>query len=118
MFSVAFACSVATITAPNAFTCSDRTHVELAAVKPVHGDAPSILVSKKLRCQGFDSRGAGRLIATCRFADGRDVGCALVSKGVVTEVARQQRRYELPSCALREALRKSRGATSTTGISG
>ena len=108
MFLVAFACSVATVTSPNSFKCSDRTHVELAAVKPAHGDdAPNILVSKKLRCRGFDSRGGERLIATCRFPDGRDVGCALVSRGVLTEVVRKQRRYELPSCALREALRKS-----------
>lgn len=108
MFLVAFACSVATVTSPNSFLCSDHTHVELAAVKAARNDeAASILRAKKLRCQGFDSRGAERLIATCRFADGRDVGCALVSQGVVTEVARKQRRYELPSCAVRAALRKS-----------
>ena len=106
MFLVAFVCSVTSITSANSFKCGDRTHVELAAVKPARGDKPpTTLLSKKLRCQGFDSRGPKRLIATCRFADGRDVGCALVGQGIVTEVARKQRRYELPSCAFRAALK-------------
>ena len=80
--------------------------MQLAAVRPVVATAanPEALVAQTLRCQGFDTKGAGQLIATCRFVGGADVGCAMVEKGLATEVADKQRRYELPSCAKRAEL--------------
>ncbi len=107
MFLIAFTCAVASVSSASTFQCSDRTQVELAAVRPVAAAAasPQMLVARKLRCQGFDSKGAGQLIATCRFVDGADVGCALVAGGAATEIADKQRRYELPTCAQRVALR-------------
>jgi endonuclease YncB( thermonuclease family) len=107
MFLIAFTCAVASVSSASTFQCSDRTHVQLAAVRPVvaAGAVPETLVAQTLRCQGFDTKGAGQLIATCRFVGGADVGCAMVDKGLATEVAHKQRQYELPSCAQRAALR-------------
>jgi hypothetical protein len=106
MFLIAFTCAVASVSSASTFQCSDRTHVQLAAVRPVSPATvnPETLVAQKLRCQGFDSKAAGQLIATCRFVGGQDVGCALVDKGLLTEVANKQKKYELPTCAQRAAL--------------
>ena len=107
MFLIAFTCAVASVSSPSTFQCSDRTQVELAAVRPVAaaGSSPNTLIAQKLRCQGFDSKAAGQLVATCRFVGGKDVGCALVEQGLAREVAHKQRKYELPTCAERAALK-------------
>lgn len=108
MFLVAFTCAVASVSSASNFQCTDRTHVQLAAVKPIAAEAtPATLLGQKLQCQGFDSKRPGHLIATCRIVGGRDVGCLLVDKGMLAEVVDKQRKYELPSCAERAALRKS-----------
>jgi hypothetical protein len=106
MFLIAFTCAVASVSSANNFRCSDNTRVQLAAVKPIAAEEPpATLLGQKLRCQGFDSNGPGKLIATCRIVGGADVGCLLVDKGLLAEVADKQRKYELPSCAQRAALR-------------
>ena len=107
MFLIAFTCAVASVSSASTFQCSDRTHVQLAAVRPVMaaGAGPRTLIAQKLRCQGFDSKMPGQLIATCRFVGGKDVGCAMVEQGLAREVAHKQRRYELPTCAERAAIK-------------
>lgn len=108
MFLISFACSVAAITSPTSFRCGDHTHVQLAAVRPnARGSGlPNTLVAERLRCQGFDSKNAGELIATCRFQSGDDVACNLVTKGIAQEIPGKQRRYELPSCREREMMKR------------
>lgn len=101
MFLVAFACTVTSIEAANSFQCSNRTVVQLAAVHPASAVVPTMLLGRKLTCQGFDSARPGQLIATCRFKSGRDVACALVDRGILGEVADKQRQYALPNCAER-----------------
>ncbi len=105
MFLLAFICAVTSVSAPGTFRCSDHTRVQLAAVRPVaRGQVSAALVAQTLRCQGFDSKGPGHLIATCRFSSGEDVGCSLVRDGIVAEDLRKQRHYELPTCDERAAL--------------
>jgi hypothetical protein len=109
MFLIAFTCAVASVSSANNFQCTDRTRVQLAAVKPLAvEESPGMLTGQKLRCQGFDSKGPGHLIASCRFVGGGDVACSLVDRGLLAEVADKQRKYELPSCAQRAALRGAR----------
>jgi hypothetical protein len=110
MFLIAFTCSVASMTSASAFQCSDRTNVQLAAIRPITSVvAPSnTLIAQRLKCQGFDSKGAGHLIATCRLPTGEDLGCALVNKGLANEVVQKQRQYELPTCRERAAPRKTK----------
>ena len=107
MFLIAFTCSVASITSASTFQCSDRVHVQLAAVRPAMAATagPNPLLAQRLRCQGFDSKTPGQLVATCRFQSGEDVGCSLVSKGLASEDVNKQRKYELPTCGERAALR-------------
>ncbi|CAM3066797.1 hypothetical protein SPAN111604_02050 [Sphingomonas antarctica] len=108
MFLIAFTCSVAAVTSAGSFQCTDSTRVQLAAVRPVvsASAAPVMLIAQKLRCQGFDSKVPGQLVATCRFQSGEDVGCSLVSQGVAREDANKQQRYDLPTCGERAEARR------------
>jgi hypothetical protein len=108
MFLIAFTCAVASVSSASSFQCSDKTQVQLAAVRaaaPVSLSVVSALNAQRLRCQGFDSNGPGHLIATCRFANGSFVGCTMVEKGLAVELPERQRHYGLPSCAQRAARR-------------
>ena len=110
MFLIAFTCSVASMTSASTFQCSDHTNVQLAAVRSI-AVAPSpanTLVAQRLQCQGFDSPGAARLVATCRFQSGEDVGCSLVRKGLAREDRPGLRQYKLPTCRERAEWRKTR----------
>jgi endonuclease YncB( thermonuclease family) len=56
-----------------------------------------LTLHRSLTCEPF-GKSYDRVVARCRFADGRDLACTIIAVGAATRWDRYWRGYKLPDC--------------------
>lgn len=56
-----------------------------------------LTINRTLTCQPLGQSYA-RVVASCKFADGRDLSCAILKAGAATRWDSYWRRYNMPDC--------------------
>lgn len=75
------------------YVCSDRLADRSRAI------VSRMVLRQALTCQPV-GQSYSRVVARCRFADGRDLSCAILAAGAATRWDSYWRRYRMPGCRI------------------
>lgn len=115
--SLTFLCLVSAIPDADSLTCADGTRIRIAAISALerngecnsvpscptmrHAQAQPIVarmtLGKRLSCVQV-GKSYNRIVARCSFADGHDLGCAIIASGAAVDWPKYRRQYGLPGC--------------------